>query len=188
MTQPWRPAPSSSAPPLRRRARGTDRLLPLLWAATLALFVAGCLLPAISIEAWFIRTAEVSVTRAVLALFEEGHLGLALVVAIFAGLVPLAKMLALALLWRHPDPAAPGFRRVMEVTARLGKWAMLDVFVLALVVFAVQSQGLASALVLPGAYCFAAAALLSMIVTYRLQALARPAGATPTDATSTGEG
>ena len=71
---------------------------------------------------------------------------------------------------------ARGFGRAMDLTGRLGKWAMLDVFVLALVVFAVQSQGLASALVLPGAYCFAGAALLSMVVTYRLQALARPAG------------
>ena len=157
---------------LQDRATGIDRLLPLAWAATLALFVAGCALPAISIEAWFIRTTDVSVTRAVFSLFQEGHLGLALVIAVFAGLVPLAKMVALALLWRHPDPAAPGFRRAMEVTARLGKWAMLDVFVLALVVFAVQSQGLASALVLPGAYCFAGAALLSMVLTYRLQALA----------------
>ncbi|MFC3231111.1 paraquat-inducible protein A [Marinibaculum pumilum] len=162
--------------PLRAQARGVDRLLPLAWAVTLALFVAGCALPAISIEAWFIQTEEVSVTRAVLSLFREGHLGLALVIAIFAGLVPLAKMAALAVLWRHPRPAARGFGRALELTGRLGKWAMLDVFVLALVVFAVQSQGLASALVLPGAYCFAGAALLSMVVTYRLQALARPAG------------
>ncbi len=169
----------SGAPSLRLRARGPDRLLPLVWAGTLALFVAGCALPAISIEAWFIRTADVSVTRAVLALFDEGHIGLALVIALFAGAVPLAKMIVLAWLWLHPDPAGPGFRRAMGLTARLGKWAMLDVFVLALVVFAVQSQGLASAFVLPGAYCFAAAALLSMIVTYRLQALARPLAATP---------
>lgn len=167
--------PPSDRGPLRDRAEGLDRLLPLSWLAVLALFTAGCLLPAISIQAWFISTTDVSVARAVLALFEEGHIGLALVIAIFAGAVPLAKMAALALLWRHPDPAGAAFRRLMRASAAISKWAMLDVFVLALVVFAVQSQGLASALVLPGAYCFAAAALLSMVLTERLQAIARRA-------------
>lgn len=157
--------------PLGRQARGADLLLPLLWLAVLGLFVAGCVLPAISIQAWFIRTAEVSVSHAVLALFEEGHTGLALVIAVFAGAVPLAKMAALALLWGHPDPASPRFRRVVTISASLSKWAMLDVFVLALVVFAVQGQGLASAAVLPGAYCFAGAALLSMVLTFRVQRL-----------------
>lgn len=163
--------------PLHRRAAGPDRLLPLAWLAALALFAAGCLLPAISIEAWFIRTADVSVSRAVLELFAEGHVLLALVIGVFAGLVPLGKMAIMAVLWRHPVPEASGFRRLMRVSAAVGKWAMLDVFVLALVVFAVQSQGLASALVLPGAYCFAGAALLSMVLTERLQAIAARAPA-----------
>lgn len=156
---------------LCQHARGVDILLPLAWVAVIALFVAGCLLPAISIRAWFIRTSEVSILEAVLALFREGHAGLALVIAVFAGLVPMAKMAVLALLWAHPDPDGRGFRRMMTLSAGLGRWAMLDVFVLALVVFAVQSQGLASAQVLPGAYCFAGAALLSIVLTYRLQAL-----------------
>jgi len=156
---------------LCRQARGVDVLLPLAWAAVLALFVAGCLLPAIAIRAWFIRTSETSILDAVLTLFREGHVGLALVIAVFAGLVPMAKMGMLALLWMHPDPHGRGFRRLMAASAGLGRWSMLDVFVLALVVFAVQSQGLASAKVLPGAYCFAAAALLSIALTYRMQAL-----------------
>lgn len=169
------PSRAPAAVPLARRARGADRLLPLAWLLSLALFAAGCVLPAISIEAWFIRTQEVSVARAVLALFHEGHLLLALVIAIFAGLVPLAKMAAMAVLWRHPDPAGRRFRRLLRLSAAVGKWAMLDVFVLALVVFAVQGQGMASALVLPGAYCFAGAALLSMLVNERLQAVAQAA-------------
>ncbi|MGO9986088.1 MAG: paraquat-inducible protein A, partial [Rhodomicrobium sp.] len=45
----------------------------------------------------------------------------------------------------------------------LGKWSMLDVLVLALLVFYAKSTGLADAVALPGVYFFAASVILTMI-------------------------
>ena len=61
----------------------------------------------------------------------------------------------------------------------LGKWSMLDVLVLALLIFYAKSTGIADAVSMPGIYMFAAAVVLTMlaygIVEYDAE---RPAKAT----------
>ena len=45
----------------------------------------------------------------------------------------------------------------------LGRYSMTDVMVLALIIFYMNSSGYTEAKVLPGVYCFAASALMTMI-------------------------
>jgi hypothetical protein len=47
----------------------------------------------------------------------------------------------------------------------LGKWSMLDVLVLALLIFYAKATNLADATSMPGIYLFAAAVILTMIAT-----------------------
>lgn len=53
--------------------------------------------------------------------------------------------------------------RMAAVVDGLGKWSMMDVLVVALLVLTAKSSGLANAASAPGVYCFAGAVLLSMI-------------------------
>ena len=64
----------------------------------------------------------------------------------------------------------------------LGRYSMTDVMVLALIIFYMNSQGYTEARVLPGVYCFAASALMTMAAYGWANAVAPqvPASVAPT--------
>ena len=73
------------------------------------------------------------------------------------------KLLYLLTLLISPD-LSPEFRRKSISTMEwLGRYSMTDVMVLALMIFYVNSSGYTEAIVLPGAYFFAASALMTML-------------------------
>ena len=55
----------------------------------------------------------------------------------------------------------------------LGKWSMLDVFVVALSVVAIQMSLVSDVEILPGIYLFTAAVALSIVAVGRIASLAR---------------
>lgn len=59
--------------------------------------------------------------------------------------------------------------RSIRILDLIGKWAMLDVFVVALVIFTIKNTGLANAVVEPGLYIFVCSILLSMTGIYRVK-------------------
>ncbi len=73
------------------------------------------------------------------------------------------KLLYLLTLVTSPD-LSPEFRKKSISTMEwLGRYSMTDVMVLALMIFYVNSSGYTEASVLPGAYFFAASALMTMV-------------------------
>ena len=65
---------------------------------------------------------------------------------------------------------------VLRVLDKLGKWSMLDVFIVAVLVVALKLGPLAEVTIEPGFYYFGAAVILSMLIGARIEKLARDLG------------
>lgn len=167
---------SQSEAPARRPAagiRGADRLIAPALVASLALLAAGLVLPILTVRSFYVFSDEITVLGAVAQLFADGDLVMGLVIAVFSVGFPLAKIAAALLAWQRPTRAP---ERVLRWLDTIGKWSMLDVFVVALIIFTAKASGVAEARTEPGLYLFCAAVLLPMAAIWRirrrLQALA----------------
>lgn len=107
-----------------------------------------------------------TILSGVLYLWATGSWPVAALIFFASILVPLAKIIALALLlvttqvrstWRLVDRAR--LYRVVEV---VGRWSMVDIYVIALLVTLVQLGGLARITAGPGAVAFGAVVVLTM--------------------------
>lgn len=138
------------------------RLRQLMWrklAVVLAAgtFVAGIWLPIMQIDRLYFFSETPSVLDLVEGLWERGDAALALLVGLFSIVFPLLKLLVLGLReMRVSRPQAKG----AIVLQHLSKWSMIDVMLVAIAIFAAKSSGLASVVVLPGLWCYAASAVL----------------------------
>jgi paraquat-inducible protein A len=156
-------------------ATGLDRWLG--WGAILAaiLLVAGWMLPIMTVERLLFLSREISILQGVAELWSEDEAFLAIVIGSFSILLPAVK-LALALhLWFHAEAGSQQLRRALSLLELAGRWSMLDVFVVALLVVAIRTSLIDDVTVHPGVYVFTAAIVLSLVVVQRMAVLARRA-------------
>lgn len=125
--------------------------------------VLGLTLPIMRLTRFYIWTDVHSLISVVRELYNSGEIFLAAVICIFSVIFPFFKLLYLLALYsiRQVHPGSPGV--LLKRMAWLGKWSMLDVLVLALLIFYAKSTNLADATSMPGIYMFAAAVILTMI-------------------------
>ena len=98
-------------------------------------------------------------------LFEAGMPGIAIIVFIASLLVPFFKVLVLAVIyWRVPHENNPRIStRAYRLVYWIGRWSMLDVFVVALLAAVVEFGNLARVEPGPGILAFALAVVLTML-------------------------
>ena len=133
-------------------------LLPLALFAAAFCYGLGLVLPLIRIEKLFVFTEEPSLATMIAGLWRTGDFALATVVALFSVAFPLAK---LGLLHVAAYGGPEGHRMVPSWFRILSNWSMLDVVLVALVVFAAKTTGLAEAFARPGLWFFAASVVLT---------------------------
>ncbi|MEZ5572162.1 MAG: paraquat-inducible protein A [Halioglobus sp.] len=140
---------------------------------TLALLVTSCLLyiPAnlypIMITEQLGNSQGSTILGGVLLLIHEDAVPVAMVIFVFSVMVPLGKLMSMFyLVWtvKRRSPVSARQRTVMyQITEFVGKWSMVDVFVVAILVALVHLGGLLS--IQPGiaAVCFAGVVIVTMI-------------------------
>ena len=127
-----------------RKNDSIQRTLALLFTACL-LYIPANLYPIMYTEQ--LGSTEAStILGGVVLLIELGSLPIAMVIFVFSVMVPSAKIMAIFyLVWtveRH-SPLGPRQRSLMyRVTELIGKWSMVDVFVVAILVAWVHLSGL----------------------------------------------
>ncbi len=149
-------------------ARGLDRGLGVWLLSSAVLLIAGWLLPLMTIHRFIFLSDEVSILQGVIELWQHGDALLALVLIAFSMLFPLGKLSVALSLWTAERLDCQSIARRRRWLAICGKWSMLDVFVVALVVVAVKLSLVADVEVHAGIYVFAAAIIVSMLSTDRL--------------------
>lgn len=130
------------------------------------LYLPANLLP-IMVTSQFGRSSENTIIGGVVRLLEMGSYPVAIVILVASVLIPLGKLAALGLLcWAvtHGRDTSPRQRTTLyRITELVGKWSMVDVFVVAVLVALVQMGGIMQ--VKPGAaaLAFAGVVVLTML-------------------------
>jgi paraquat-inducible protein A len=145
--------------------------IPTLALLALVLLAFGVQVPALTFENLF-ADDTFSVLTGIQAFFESGNLLLGLLLLSFSVLFPAAKMLTIGVLW---FARIDGQRRaeLVDWLELLGKWSLLDAFVIAVLAGTVQLGILTEARAEPGIWLYLAAIVLSLIGTFLLHPLVR---------------
>jgi paraquat-inducible protein A len=117
----------------------------------------------------FGRGGPHTILSGVVQLFEDRLWPLAIVVLIASIFVPLAKIVGLAVMLvstrRRWKTHLLGRARVFRVIGAIGRWSMIDVFALSVLVALVRMGFLANVVPGEGAMAFAAVVVLTMLAT-----------------------
>lgn len=165
------PPPVGAACALRKLVR-REWIGPTLLLLAIGTLPVGMLLPLLEVEKMWFWESRYSVLSGIAGLWEGGELLLALVLLAFSVLFPIFKLGTLVVLWWRPmtsEVRATWLNRLEW----LGRWSMLDVFAVAILVVAAKLGILAECRPQSGVYVFGSAVLLSMFANARLAAIAR---------------
>ncbi len=148
---------------LRYPGEGDNHLSAAIAASALLLYLPAVTLPLLSIERLG-HSHQDSLWSATVSLLASGNWWIGVIILIFSLLLPPLKLAALWLMSVHP-PTDRGHRRAMayHLIEWLGRWGMLDVLLVALLVAMVKLGDLVSVRPGPGLAAFTAMVLLSLI-------------------------
>lgn len=135
----------------------------LLILVSALLLPLGLMLPLMRLDRLYFFTDEPSLVAVVTGLWTDGDLLLAAVVALASIVFPLAKIAVL-------QCAVAGVNGpIVRHLHALGRWSMMDVLIVALVVFAAKTSGLAEAIAEPGLWAYAASAVTAAAAALLLE-------------------
>jgi paraquat-inducible protein A len=148
----------------RRKPESVQRTWALVIAAVLC-YIPANTLPIMSVTSLG-QTQSDTIMSGVIFLLQHGMWPLALIVFVASVFVPLLKILILILLlvslqlgstWRPRDRT-----RLYRITEAVGRWSMVDIYVVTILVALVRLGNLATIEAEPGAVFFAAVVILTM--------------------------
>jgi len=143
----------------------TAKIIQLLLVITLLLFIAGVSLPILTITKLLIVSNEVSIVTGLLQLLEEQQYFIFVVIFLFSIVLPLLKLYYLYLLSARKAVDNQAYSKYLHLMHRYGRWSMLDVFVVAILIMTVKLGALASVQIELGMFYFTTAVILLMIIT-----------------------
>jgi paraquat-inducible protein A len=152
--------------------RDTITLL-LLLVLSSGLLITGLLLPMLTITKLLMFSHSFSVLSGVYELWQNGHILLFVIVAGFSILMPFLKIAVLFRLVLHRQRRSKSFERLLHLMHEYGRWAMLDVMVVAVLIMTVKLGAIASIEIHSGLFVFGLSVLLIMFVTRRVVQLTR---------------
>ena len=169
-----------------RKPRSLERTWCLL-LASMALYFPANLLPIMAVGGLG-GTSYDTIMSGVINFWRKGDLLVAVIIFTASIMIPILKMLALVWLclaasgWTSASPKA--LARLYHLTELVGRWSMVDVFVVAILVALVQVGALTTVLPGPAILSFAAVVVLTMFAAISFDPRLlwdRHAAAHPTD-------
>lgn len=165
--QPAPRCPRCDTPLHARRPDSVARTWALLIAATI-LYIPANLLPILHTSS-ILGSQDDTIMSGIVFFWTSGEWPLACIVFIASILVPMLKLVTLSLLawttqrgsrWRPQQRT-----RLFRIIEKIGRWSMLDVFVITLTVALVHFQSIATITAGPGALAFACVVVLTMLAS-----------------------
>lgn len=152
---------------LRIPSRSARWLSGLLLITTL-LLLSGYFLPMLTLTKFLFIANSFSIVSGMMELFQRGQWAIFTVVGLFSVVLPLLKIGLLFVLLQHREIRSPRYARLLKLMHDYGRWAMLDVMVVAVMIVTVKLGVVAQIEIHPGLYLFGTAVLLIMYVTHRV--------------------
>lgn len=156
--------PRCHSPLHLRKPNSIQRTVALMLAAT-ALYIPANILPIMTV----VELGDVTdntIVGGMISFWQTGAYPIAIVIFTASILIPLLKIVALTWLCLaasgklHPSPGMLG--KIYWFTELLGRWSMIDIFVVGILVALVQLGNYMSITVGPGALAFAGVVILTM--------------------------
>jgi paraquat-inducible protein A len=153
-----------NAPIIRNnRAAGLTVLLMLFLA--MGCFVSGIFLPFTTVNKLWLFNNQISVYHGLIVLWTSGELFLFLILFVFTVCFPFIKINALLALWLYPGLTPDQAKNYYRFVSHMGKWSMLDVFVIAILVLTIKSTNIASIKVGVGFFLFFTSVMLTQVAS-----------------------
>lgn len=163
---------------LVRRLRD-NRVAATLSAASLVLLAVSLTLPFMRMTTLG-EQRQFSLLGGIAQLWRDGHRVIAGVLLLFSVVFPFAKLAALLLATSGLAPLSEGSRRALHRVADVsGKYSLLDVVVIAMLIVLIKFRGFAQVTAEPGLVWFCAAVLLSLAAGATVRLPRAGAAATP---------
>mgnify|MGYP001809870647 CR=1 FL=1 len=160
--------PRCGAPLHVRKPDSLNRTTALLVAAMI-LYLPANLLPMMETRSLVAHTND-TILSGVVYFWNTGSIGLAVLIFSFSILIPILKMGALSMLVlsvrRGRSRSRRQRMRLFRLVEFVGRWSMLDVFVVALMVGLVRFGGLAMIKAGPAAAAFGTVVVLTMLAAF----------------------
>lgn len=149
--------------------------VPMLWGVCLVLLVFGVTSSSVTLTSLGeSSSATFSVITGIADLWSGGHALLASIIFVTSLVFPSVKLVSLALIWTLRLPARVRMP-LLDALLILGKWSMLDVFVVAGLLGVLSLGWLSGASAHLGIYLYAASILLTMALIHLVARIARSA-------------
>lgn len=137
-----------------------------LWLAGLVCYIPANLYPML-VTNTLVTHSESTIVGGAIELIDHGAFGIAAIILFASVLIPVGKFLAIAYLANavHRGTQVSAVRRhqLYEVVEFIGRWSMIDVFVVAILSSLVQLSVIASILPGPASLTFALSVIFTML-------------------------
>jgi paraquat-inducible protein A len=142
----------------------------LRWLLVIAslLLLGGFFSPIMTITQLVWINHSFSILSGIWQLWQEGHIILFLLVAGFSVILPIAKIILLFNLLHPKTTQVHHRKKLLHLMHNYGRWAMLDVMVVAMLIVSVKLGAIASIQIHAGLYVFGGAVLLIMLITHQV--------------------
>jgi len=153
--------------------QGPARLIPFLLAISFICNVIALFAPFLRIDAFLHAERIYSLPHSVVLMWEARLYVIAVLIIGFSIVFPFIKLSALGYIW-SVSTSSEQRRRLLRRIDGLGKWSMLDIFVVIIILVLTNKQFFISTTPLCGIYFFLIAILLSMVTTKCIKRLLYP--------------
>lgn len=134
----------------------------ILVATALAAYLVSLVSPLITVKKLLFFSDTITFTSILYTLLENGEIVLLVIIFVFTILFPSLKFLLLIYVGLKPAVLQTKSKSLV-ILEQISKWAMLDVFIAALIIVIVKLEILSAASTHYGLYLFIASVLLSML-------------------------
>ena len=148
-------------------------IINLLLMVSLACLIVGVLAPLLTLEKMYFFENTVSLLSTIKGLYLQKEWFLFYVIAIFSLCIPAIKIASLVLITNMQFEQGSILDKILQIIETFGKWSMLDVFVVALLLVSVKLGVLAKVDVHYGLYVFASSVLLTMGISLWIHKLSK---------------
>ena len=157
------------------RGAGRRAAAPALLSLALVFYGFGLFFPFFTVTKLWIFSNAVSVVGGLMTLFQEREYFLFTVLTLFTIVFPLVKLGLLGIIWLEREHDLARVRRLHHRVESLGKWSMLDVFVVAILIVVMKSAAVADIRISTGLYLFTFSVIFTQFATAWLDRLLRRA-------------
>jgi len=157
---------------LAKKYKKENFLITHLMIISAVTFLAGISLPFLTITKFFLFKDQISILSGLWQLLTEAEVILFIIIFLFTIILPLLKMIFMARFWYGDFEKKEDRKKYIDLIHKLGKWSMLDVFVVAILVVSIKTGILVETKIHIGLYCFLVSIIMTMIATSKIITLA----------------